>query len=948
MRPDHRLEHSRLSSATPFRPVARIATRAVGLLALLATLSSTAHAKHVGGPVPVSDATLQIFIQLDGTPINWTDVSFTVAHVQVEGKDAAGRAYSVALFDGAQLLSVPRAAIGSPRLLVSGNVPPGRVSQVTLDFDALAVTTDPAGQSTSPRNIPPQLGDKSQKLQFDRPLAIEAAGTVSLATTIALGQDLVIGKNGRALLSPVLAAHEFTPVPENYANAGEILTRGPDAEFTELGLTLSRSKILDPATEEVRDLILRKDTGAPASFSELRGENERLWREDHGAISPELATKLAPLGGSDEVLADLFLRVPGDATFITAATTPALWDIAHSAWVAARRAAALPIANAVTSQLVAAGVTVLGTELSPPLLHIKTTRSVLQTVVSQLADVLEIVETPPEPAVLAAQGAVDLGQEPLWLAHLLLAGQGLRIAIVEPQACINTVHEAFRDVTVETPVAFPCSETTGNSGHSTAVASCAGAAIGPSGSIQLVGLFQGHMLTSDIGAVTDALLQRNPHLINCSFEISQSDRRKMDYVVYSDRIFIANGSGNIHSGEDPATQPVFGFSYNSLCVGGYNHQATLGPGNYGDDTVAGRWLNDAATHREKPDVVGPYAGSFASWDPTKPTDYDPWGGTSFSTPMVVGTAALLMANFPQELTSNPTLLRATLMASASHAIEGNPPIPIIADAFDDRSGAGAPRGDRARKLLNAENFYTAFVDRAANFTTGGDLSQHIEIHADPGDKVRVVLTYDQCQDATTSTPDALLADLDLIVTEGYLSGATFKTDVHVNNSHVDNNEIVEFVVRPGHTGINVKVHSTRWDPCTDGTRKTYVAIAWDVMHAGEQLVAKPGNPELTQRLEEQSRALSTLDFRTISPNPFAGSLHMEYVVPSVGGDVRLRVFDLAGRLVAQPVSERQKGGVHAAQWNATARDGRRLAPGVYLVQLQMGPKSVLRRVVLTR
>jgi flagellar hook assembly protein FlgD len=99
---------------------------------------------------------------------------------------------------------------------------------------------------------------------------------------------------------------------------------------------------------------------------------------------------------------------------------------------------------------------------------------------------------------------------------------------------------------------------------------------------------------------------------------------------------------------------------------------------------------------------------------------------------------------------------------------------------------------------------------------------------------------------------------------------------------------------------------------------------------------------------EQGKALSTLQFRSVTPNPFSGSLRLQYEVPAAGGDVSLRIYDLAGRLVARPVAGPHKGGVYNSQWNAIGRDGHRVPPGVYMVQLQMGPKSVLRRVVLTR
>ncbi len=946
LRPGKPFELPRAVSAitTIGRDLLTTHARVLGILAILAATCSTAHAKPAP-PSPAAEGRVQIFVRIDGTVPNWSEMALSLGHIQVAGQDAARKHYNVRPFDGSSEPIIPRAAEGSPRFLAGGSVPAGRMIQITLNLAAALTPVSP--NQGSRRRLPEPVLDNDQRLRLQGPVTVEAGGTVSLVVPIRLGVDAVIGRNGLVVMKPTLAAEEFTPGPENYVNGSEIVTRGPTTAFPELNLKLMRSKVLDPSTGAVRDLTLRTDNGGPASFSEVRGKNETLWREHHGSLNPGLVQKLTTMANSDLVLADVWLIVPGESTFLTDATTPALWDLGHTAWVAGRTAAAQPIVDAVSAALTSAGATVLRVELNPAVLHVRASRTVLETVASRLAQAVEIVETPPEPALLATHGALDLGQEPLWLVHLLLAGQGLRIGIAEPQACIQKDHEAFRNIVVEDPVAFPCSDFVGSSnGHSTQVASCAGAAVGPSGEIQLIGLFQGRMVTSDIGAISSDMLKRNPHLINLSFEISKSDRRMLDYAVYADRVFVANGSGNVHGNEDADKLPVFAFSYNSVCVGGYNHHNTHGPENYGDDTEAGRWLNEAATGREKPDVVGAYSGFFA--DQANLHGYTPSGGTSFSTPLIVGTAALLMANFPEELTSDPTLTRAVLMASASHAIPGNLPVPIIADGIDDHSGAGVPRGDRAKEILSDENFHSGFVDRAVDFNTDGDFTIPIQINSNPGDKVRVVLTYDQCQDAMTSIPDVMLTDLDMSVVETYVTGGTARTQVHANQSHVDNTEIVEFVSQPGQTAVRVKVRAQHWDPCTDGTQRTHLAIAWDVLTPGT--VAKAASidqNELLARMKTQAEVLNRLEFRSVTPNPFTTELRMAYEVPQAGA-VRLRVFDLAGRLVAEPFAGSQKAGVHSTRWDATSRDGRRVAPGVYLVQLQMGPKSVLRRVVLTR
>jgi hypothetical protein len=82
------------------------------------------------------------------------------------------------------------------------------------------------------------------------------------------------------------------------------------------------------------------------------------------------------------------------------------------------------------------------------------------------------------------------------------------------------------------------------------------------------------------------------------------------------------------------------------------------------------------------------------------------------------------------------------------------------------------------------------------------------------------------------------------------------------------------------------------------------------------------------------------------PNPFRDQTVLAYRLDRAG-HVRLAVYDVAGRLVAEPAAGWQEPGDQQAIWNGDAGDGRRVAPGVYLLRVTVdGGDLGTRRVVV--
>lgn len=87
------------------------------------------------------------------------------------------------------------------------------------------------------------------------------------------------------------------------------------------------------------------------------------------------------------------------------------------------------------------------------------------------------------------------------------------------------------------------------------------------------------------------------------------------------------------------------------------------------------------------------------------------------------------------------------------------------------------------------------------------------------------------------------------------------------------------------------------------------------------------------------------------PNPFNPRTTIEYVVgdAATGGEpVRLEVFDVAGRRVAELLNEVQAPGGHRVVWDGRDDAGRPLASGLYLYRLTVGEEVRSRKLVLNR
>ncbi len=84
------------------------------------------------------------------------------------------------------------------------------------------------------------------------------------------------------------------------------------------------------------------------------------------------------------------------------------------------------------------------------------------------------------------------------------------------------------------------------------------------------------------------------------------------------------------------------------------------------------------------------------------------------------------------------------------------------------------------------------------------------------------------------------------------------------------------------------------------------------------------------------------------PNPFTRSTSIVLGVPAPGCDVSVRVYDVAGRLVATLCDSPMKAGVHRLSWDGRTDGGHRVASGVYFCRTDIGGERTSSKFVLLR
>lgn len=87
--------------------------------------------------------------------------------------------------------------------------------------------------------------------------------------------------------------------------------------------------------------------------------------------------------------------------------------------------------------------------------------------------------------------------------------------------------------------------------------------------------------------------------------------------------------------------------------------------------------------------------------------------------------------------------------------------------------------------------------------------------------------------------------------------------------------------------------------------------------------------------------------RPVAPNPSNGHLRFAFEL-GAPGSLKLRIYDVSGRLIAAPVERSLQRGPGSADWDGRGRSGSRVPPGMYLAVLSFGGETAIRRFVIAR
>lgn len=567
-------------------------------------------------------------------------------------------------------------------------------------------------------------------------------------------------------------------------------------ELRHLGLTVHEERVVDPASGRV--LVRgRLADGTAVDVQALLIKEQRAAVDARAGVSKDLAAHLAEVDATALVDVAFWLREPAGV----APRDRIEQQLAAGVGIEAARRVAYqeasarfaPLNQAFAEQLAASGIEVLEVAEGWPNVFAR-----------MRAD---------QVAAWAADPAVDQAYRsyPTWMPELDNAQGTMRTPIVWDRGIsavgspVKTMVNDPDHVTTSNPYLPPVILLNNGSTGSHA-SSCAGniAMDHPTLMGAAVGLPQ--LYSGDGSGDTQApvvwglAINAGISFGNCSWwnghkgSIAYLDRF-FDYTLREYAMMMFKSTGNQGSTSTPYTTTP-GNAYNTTNSGSYNDGNNTDWAGDAMASYSSYW--DPAEGHEKPELASPGDG-VATTSTTGTTSS--FNGTSSASPLTCGVATL-MATRDNTLMARPEAVKAVLMASAWHNIEGN-------EVLSEKDGAGGVHALAADSVLR-DGQYQYGTLTAGSFSGG---VYDVTIPAIAGDETRVCALWFSKANSAYSTD---MLDMDLDATLLAPNGAVLATSADLYNPF----EILSFL--PPTTGnYKLRLSNQRFN----GVSERY-CVAW--------------------------------------------------------------------------------------------------------------------------
>lgn len=484
-----------------------------------------------------------------------------------------------------------------------------------------------------------------------------------------------------------------------------IVVNSTQAEYPLQGTTTQEFKVMDDSGN-IHGISLNA-RGQAVNSGQIRAAEQVAEKSRNGKLAPGLAKKLATVSDNEPVQVILWLKDTSPAPTRPAPNSRGLSSPAQAnavlAEVNSQRAATVTnIVTPVAEKVKNFDKNAQADKYAPVVYATLRPQEIRQ--LAQLGEVDQVYED------LLVEPTLDISRQTIYsgsnidsVNNLGLTGSGVRVAQIEVGGRIAT-NNPFISGTLQDS-AYVCSSpnthATGVAGiirstHSKHQGIASGVELWAGGSC--VGR------SSELQNRSTAAADWGASIFNLSLgsdtnrTLTAFDRFYDNMVInYARTVVVAAGNNGGSSCAQGTNGNVGspGLAYNVVTVGNFNDSNTV---SWSGDAMnqCSSWRNPISTNgdREKPEIVAPGTNINST------TNASPWSGnigsgTSYAAPMVAGVAALMMQR-NSNLVFWPEAIKAILMTTATHNIEGNTRL----SEYDGAGGLVSKSADEVARGVN--------------------------------------------------------------------------------------------------------------------------------------------------------------------------------------------------------------------------------------------------------